>query len=253
MILLKKFISFLLFFILVFLALNVYAAEDSSENPTVNIKYDYSSVVSWFSGGLGLGDFSGIEEHSYLKISFTLDYDSSLLRYIDINPGNNWTLLSSEDSNNFVLETNDAMPNTFIININFYPDPSVENLEELHYVYFENIVVTNNSNLNENYDGFSIPLTYSPSPPSFEKPTNEINNGTSNGQANTNEIVNSNTEITNNIIQNGQNQNNNFRNDSTTATTRLPNTGITRILVITIFILIISSIYFKIKSKDIKY
>ena len=152
MILLKKFISFLLFFILVFLALNVYAAEDSSENPTVNIKYDYSSVVSWFSGGLGLGDFSGIEEHSYLKISFTLDYDSSLLRYIDINPGNNWTLLSSEDSNNFVLETNDAMPNTFIININFYPDPSVENLEELHYVYFENIVVTNNSNLNENYD-----------------------------------------------------------------------------------------------------
>ena len=132
-----------------------------------------------------------------------------------------------------------------IININFYPNPIVENLEENHYVYFKNIIVTNNSNLNETYDGFSIPLTYSPSPPSFERPTNEVNNEISNEQSNTN------NEIANNIVQNGQN--NNLRNDSTIATTRLPNTGITRILIISIFILIISSIYFKIKSKDIKY
>lgn len=241
----KKLISFLLFFILVFSTLNIYAVEDSSENPTVNIKYDFSSVVSWFSGGLGLGDFSGIEEHSYLKVSFTLDYDSSLLENIDINPASNWTLTSSEDSKNFVLETNDAISNTQIVNINFYPDPIVENLEESHYIYFKNIIVTNNSNLNETYDGFSIPLTYSPSPPSFERPTNEVNNEISNEQSNTN------NEIANNIVQNGQN--NNLRNDSTIATTRLPNTGITRILIISIFILIISSIYFKIKSKDIKY
>lgn len=245
MILLKKLISFLLFFILVFSTLNIYAVEDSSENPTVNIKYDFSSVVSWFSGGLGLGDFSGIEEHSYLKVSFTLDYDSSLLENIDINPASNWTLTSSEDSKNFVLETNDAISNTQIVNINFYPDPIVENLDESHYIYFKNIIVTNNSNLNETYDGFSIPLTYSPSPPSFERPTNEVNNEISNEQSNTN------NEIANNIVQNGQN--NNLRNDSTIATTRLPNTGITRILIISIFILIISSIYFKIKSKDIKY
>ncbi len=241
----KKLISFLLFFILVFSTLNIYAVEDSSENPTVNIKYDFSSVVSWFSGGLGLGDFSGIEEHSYLKVSFTLDYDSSLLENIDINPASNWTLTSSEDSKNFVLETNDAISNTQIVNINFYPDPIVENLDESHYIYFKNIIVTNNSNLNETYDGFSIPLTYSPSPPSFERPTNEVNNEISNEQSNTN------NEIANNIVQNGQN--NNLRNDSTIATTRLPNTGITRILIISIFILIISSIYFKIKSKDIKY
>ena len=241
----KKFISFLLFFILIFSTLNVYAIEDSSEKPTVNIKYDSSSVVSWFSGGLGLGDFSGIEEHSYLKVSFTLDYDSSLLENIDINPASNWTLTSSDDSKNFVLESNDAIPNMKIININFYPNPIVENLEENHYVYFKNIIVTNNSNLNETYDGFSIPLTYSPSPPSFERPTNEVNNEISNEQSNTN------NEIANNIVQNGQN--NNLRNDSTIATTRLPNTGITRILIISIFILIISSIYFKIKSKDIKY
>lgn len=82
---------------MIFSTLNVYAIEDYSKKPTVNIKYD-SSVASWFSVGLGLGDFSGIEEHSYLKVSFTLEYDSSLLKDININPSSNWTLISSEDS-----------------------------------------------------------------------------------------------------------------------------------------------------------
>lgn len=129
--------------------------------------------------------------------------------------------------------------------MNFFPNPSVENLEEPQYVYFKNIIVTNNSNLNKIYDGFSIPLTYSPSPLYFEKPTNEVNNEISNEQSNTN------NEVSNNIVQNEQN--NNLTNDSTTATIRLPNTGVTRFLIISIFILIICSIYFKMKSKDFKY
>lgn len=248
----KKFISFLLFFILVFLTLNVYAAEDSSEKPTVNIKYDASSVYTWFSGGLILGDFVGIEENSYLRVTLTLDYDSSLMSRVDIQPMGDWTLVSSADSKNVVLETNNAMPNTQIVNINFWLKPGEDPREETQYAYLKDITVSNNSNLNETYEGFSIPFVYDGVLEVPHLGQDDEENKTSNEQVDSNEIANTNNIVTNNVTQNGQN-NSLKSNDSTTATTRLPNTGITRILIISIFILIISSIFFKIKSKDIKY
>ena len=241
----KKAISLLLFFILIISSTNVAATDNTfDENPTVNLDISPTSVITWLSSIFNLGDFVGVDENSPLKIIMTLDYDSVLIESIKVRTLDGWTASIAEDSKSITLETNSATPNTEIATIFYYLRAGQGERPGFTYITIGDITISNGTTLNETHEDVLLSYRYSGD---FAKPSGEDSNDKDNNTlpTNTNNTI---------LISNNQNGQNNYSNvDNTVANSKLPNAGFKNFLILSILILIVCIVVFKIKSKDLKY
>lgn len=252
----KKVVSIILFVILVIVSFNVKAVSENGS--TVNMSFTKTVEEDKVVITIKLGEFVSVGENSVMAASMTLDFDKNVISDISGTSSNNWDITIQESTKRVLLETDSARPNTEIAEITFNINPNAS--EGTSSVGLKEInIAASSSGLDETYNDQTISFSVNEETPTTpDDGKNEVANGNNTGNnATGNNAVGNNTPAnsTNKVTNNSSSKTNSIaaNKDNTTATSKLPDTGIRNILIISIVVIAICIVIFKIKSRKIKY
>lgn len=252
----KKVVSIILFVVLVIVSFNVKAVSENGS--TVNMSFTKTVEEDKVVITIKLGEFVSVGENSVMAASMTLDFDKNVISDISGTSSNSWDITIQESTKRVLLETDTAKPNTEIAKITFNINPNAEPTTSTIALKEINIAASS-SGLDENYNDQTISFSVNEETPTTpDDGKNEVANGNNTGNnATGNNAVGNNTPAnsTNKVTNNSSNKTNSIaaNKDNTTATSKLPDTGIRNILIISIVVIAICIVIFKIKSRKIKY
>ncbi len=257
----KKAVSIILFVVLVIVSFNVKAVSENGS--TVNMSFTKTVEEDKVVITIKLGEFVSVGENSVMAASMTLDFDENVISDISGTSSNSWDITIQESTKRVLLETDTAKPNTEIAKITFNINPNAEPTTSTIALKEINIAASS-SGLDENYNDQTISFSVNEETPTTpDDGKNEVANGNNTGNNATgnnttgNNAVGNNTPAnsTNKVTNNSSSKTNSIaaNKDNTTATSKLPDTGIRNILIISIVVIAICIVIFKIKSRKIKY
>ena len=252
----KKVVSIILFVVLVIVSFNVKAVSENGS--TVNMSFTKTVEEDKVVITIKLGEFVSVGENSVMAASMTLDFDDNVISDISGTSSNSWDITIQESTKRVLLETDSARPNTEIAQITFNINPNAEPTTSTIALKEINIAASA-SGLDEYYNDQTISFSVNEETPTTpDDGKNEVANGNNTGNnATGNNAVGNNTPAnsTNKVTNNSSSKTNSIaaNKDNTTATSKLPDTGIRNILIISIVVIAICIVIFKIKSRKIKY
>lgn len=192
---------------------------------------------------MSLSEFTNVPEDSVMTATMTLEYDTSLIESVEVVGKNNWKATIEPTTKRVILETDKSKANTDIAEFVFTTSKEAT-IEKLN----KSKVVLKDINISdgENLDQFEKDKE-------FKFTLKEENNNSNNTNQNTNTNTNQNTTNTNNISTNTKKNTITANKQNTLAPTKLPAAGIKNLIILSIVIIAIATVIFKIKSRKIKY
>lgn len=248
----KKIVSIILLILsIICININVLAATGDS---SVKVKFAVTNMSkNEMKVKMSLAEFTNVPEASVMTATMTLEYDTSLIEKVEVVGKDNWKATLEPTTKRVILETDKSKANTDIAEFIFTTNKNAT-IEKLNKSKI--LIKEINISDGENLDQFDADKE-------FEFSLKEENNNSNSNNQNTNTNTNTNTSTnTNQNITNGNNISTNTNSKKNTITgnkqntlapTKLPAAGIRNLIILSIVIIAIVTIIFKIKSRKIKY
>lgn len=234
-----------LFCILIMIYMIIVPKVNALDGVRANIKFsgNYNDDVVIIS--IEAGKFTGFTSGGVVNASMTLDYDSNIVTKVEVESYNNWKIELAEKTKRVLISTDESKDNVQIAKITVHLNKGKLNNKE-QKVSIKEFEIANGSELNEVYPEYNYKFT----------PENSTEDGKNeNLNTNTNQNTIQNVINSNNISINTDSKKNTITGNkqNTLAPTKLPAAGIKNIIILSIVIIAIATIIFKIKSRKIKY
>lgn len=233
----KKIVSIILIILsIICINLNVLAVvEDSS----IKVGFSMTNMSkNEMKVKMSLGEFTNLPENSVMTATMTLEYDTSLVESVEVIGKDNWKATIEPTTKRVILETDKSKANTDIAEFIFTTskDATIEKLNKSK-ILIKDINISDGENLDQFEEDKDFKFTLK-----------EENNNSNNNNQNTNASTN-----TNNISTNTEKNTITGNKQNMLAPTKLPAAGIKNLIILSIVIIAIATIIFKIKSRKIKY
>ncbi len=233
----KKIVSIILIILsIICINLNVLAVvEDSS----IKVGFSMTNMSkNEMKVKMSLGEFTNLPENSVMTATMTLEYDTSLVESVEVIGKDNWKATIEPTTKRVILETDKSKANTDIAEFIFTTskDATIEKLNKSK-ILIKDINISDGENLDQFEEDKDFKFTLK-----------EENNNSNNNNQNTNASTN-----TNNISTNTEKNTITGNKQNMLAPTKLPAAGIKNLIILSIVIIAIVAIIFKIKSRKIKY
>lgn len=233
----KKIVSIILIILsIICINLNVLAVvEDSS----IKVGFSMTNMSkNEMKVKMSLGEFTNLPENSVMTATMTLEYDTSLVESVEVIGKDNWKATIEPTTTRVILETDKSKANTDIAEFIFTTskDATIEKLNKSK-ILIKDINISDGENLDQFEEDKDFKFTLK-----------EENNNSNNNNQNTNASTN-----TNNISTNTEKNTITGNKQNMLAPTKLPAAGIKNLIILSIVIIAIATIIFKIKSRKIKY
>ena len=242
----KKIVSIVLLILsIICININVLAATGET---SVKVKFSVTNMSkNEMKVKMSLAEFTNVPEDSVMTATMTLDYDASLIESVQVVGKDNWKATLEPTTKRVILETDKSKANTDIAEFIFTNNKNAT-IEELNKskILIKDINISDGENLDQ-FDKDK----------EFKFSLKEENNNSNSNNQNTNTSTNTNQNTTNgnNILTNTESKKNTITGNkqNTLAPTKLPAAGIRNLIILSIVIIAIVTIIFKIKSRKIKY
>lgn len=242
----KKIVSIVLLILsIICININVLAATGET---SVKVKFSVTNMSkNEMKVKMSLAEFTNVPEDSVMTATMTLDYDASLIESVQVVGKDNWKATLEPTTKRVILETDKSKANTDIAEFIFTNNKNAT-IEELNKskILIKDINISDGENL-EQFDKDK----------EFKFSLKEENNNSNSNNQNTNTSTNTNQNTTNgnNILTNTESKKNTITGNkqNTLAPTKLPAAGIRNLIILSIVIIAIVTVIFKIKSRKIKY
>lgn len=267
----KKQITIIL--IIIALIIGIFPIYSNADNVGVTLNTSVN-VVSDDDGKsaeivLSLGNFNGLAENSPLGYQTEIEYDSSIFESVKAEGLNGWTVTYEPSASSTIVgDIGATKPNTEITKITAKLKNGLSagtkgdiKLNNLKLTDGENQSVFNKT-FTISYDGTTTKADVTDNGSGSDNDNTNTEKNTSDSASNnantTGNVNSSNTANTSNTNSSRNSTNNSVPGVSTNTAntskiTRLPAAGINRVLFITVVVIAILAIIFKIKSRKIKY
>lgn len=248
----KKIVSIILIILsIICINLNALAVEEDS---SIKVGFSMTNMSkNEMKVKMSLSEFKNVPENSVMTATMTLEYDTSLIESVEVVGKDNWKATIESTTKRVILETDKSKANTDIAEFIFTTNKNatIENLNKSK-ILIKEINISDGENL----DQFDVDKEFE-----FSLKEENNNSNSNNQNMNTNTNTNANTNInqsnTNgNKISNSTDSKKNTisgNKQNTFAQTKLPAAGIKNLIILSIVIIAIATIIFKIKSRKIKY
>lgn len=246
----KKIVSIILLILFIIcININVLAV---TEDSSVKVKFSVTNMSkNEMKVKMSLAEFTNVPEASVMTATMTLDYDASLIESVQVVGKDNWKATLEPTTKRVILETDKSKANTDIAEFIFTTNKNAT-IEKLNKSKI--LIKEINISDGENLDQFDADKEFEFS---LKEENNNSNSNNQNTNTNTNTSTNTNKNITNgnNISTNTNSKKNTITGNkqNTLAPTKLPAAGIRNLIILSIVIIAIVTIIFKIKSRKIKY
>lgn len=246
----KKIVSIILLILsIICININVLAATGDS---SVKVKFSVTNMSkNEMKVKMSLAEFTNVPEASVMTATMTLDYDASLIESVQVVGKDNWKATLEPTTKRVILETDKSKANTDIAEFIFTTNKNAT-IEKLNKSKI--LIKEINISDGENLDQFDADKEFEFS---LKEENNNSNSNNQNTNTNTNTSTNTNQNTTNgnNISTNTDSKKNTITGNkqNTLAPTKLPAAGIRNLIILSIVIIAIVTIIFKIKSRKIKY
>lgn len=242
----KKIVSIVLLILsIICININVLAATGET---SVKVKFSVTNMSkNEMKVKMSLAEFTNVPEDSVMTATMTLDYDASLIESVQVVGKDNWKATLEPTTKRVILETDKSKANTDIAEFIFTNNKNAT-IEELNKskILIKDINISDGENLDQ-FDKDK----------EFKFSLKEENNNSNSNNQNTNTSTNTNQNTTNgnNILTNTESKKNTITGNkqNTLAPTKLPAAGIRNLIILSIVIIAIVTVIFKIKSRKIKY
>lgn len=240
----KKIVSIILIILsIICINLNALAVEEDS---SIKVGFSMTNMSkSEMKVKMSLSEFKNVPENSVMTATMTLEYDTSLIESVEVVGKDNWKATIESTTKRVILETDKSKANTDIAEFIFTTNKNAT-IEELNKskIVIKDINISDGENLDQFERNKEFKFT-------LKEENNNLNNNNQNTNTNTN--TNQNTTNTNNISTNTKKNTITGNKHNTLAPTKLPAAGIKNLIILSIVIIAIATIIFKIKSRKIKY
>ena len=244
----KKIVSIILIILsIICINLNALAVEEDS---SIKVGFSMTNMSkSEMKVKMSLSEFKNVPENSVMTATMTLEYDTSLIESVEVVGKDNWKATIESTTKRVILETDKSKANTDIAEFIFTTNKNAT-IEELNKskIVIKDINISDGENLDQFEGNKEFKFTLKE-----ENNNSNNNNQNTNTNANTNTNTNQNTTNTNNISTNTKKNTITGNTHNTLAPTKLPAAGIKNLIILSIVIIAIATIIFKIKSRKIKY